>query len=142
VRLAFALARARLGAAFTCSRSTCADVSTAVPEEASPSAPALNHSRMLAASPGEIVDMWFFTLSWGIPSAQHFSTIALDLTPSSFASSNTRVDKSHSNRAPAAGAVLIPPSALIRLRPPAHRRHPAPGQAWTPLREWPPRPDL
>ncbi len=38
-----------------------------------------------------MLDMWFWIL--GMPSAEHLSMMALDLTPSSFAMSNTRLAK-------------------------------------------------
>jgi hypothetical protein len=44
--------------------------------------PSLNHSRIVAASPAEIVDIWFLTSR---PSSWHFLTIAGLFTPSSFA---------------------------------------------------------
>jgi hypothetical protein len=77
--LAFDLAR-------TFSSSTGADVSIAVAFE-----PSENHSRMVASRPTETALMWFLMMDSGIPSAWHFSTMAFELIPSSFAISKTRL---------------------------------------------------
>ena len=74
---------------FTFSTSTCSVVSIAVPVEA-----VLNHSRMVASSPGPTVDMC--PLMLGTSSAMHLSTIALLSMPSSFAIWEIRLAKFNS----------------------------------------------
>ena len=78
---AFLVAAFFLGLARTFSMSTFSVVSTA--EWLDPP----NHSRIVASRPILTLDMWLFM---GMPSAWHFSRMALDLTPSSFAISKIR----------------------------------------------------
>lgn len=83
----FVVARERL--LLTFSTSTCSVVSMAVPVPA-----VLNHSLMVASSPGPTVDMCALIL--GTPSAMHLSTIALLSMPSSFAIWEIRLAKFNS----------------------------------------------
>src|SRR5690554_6013214 len=67
-------------------------------------APSVNHSRMVASRPADRAAMWFFS---SIPSARHLSSTSLLVTPSSRASSNTRVAKETSRHSVTARNSLL-----------------------------------